>query len=92
MSPLPPGQGAPARLVVLVSGTGSNLAALLDACADPGFGAQVVAVGADRAGIRALERAEKAGVPASDRIHAVIRDPTRPAQWSSSSEPPLPAP
>jgi phosphoribosylglycinamide formyltransferase-1 len=40
-----------ARLVVLVSGAGTNLQALLDACADPGYGAQVVAVGADRAGV-----------------------------------------
>src|SRR5581483_11886525 len=51
-----------ARLVVLVSGTGTNLQALLDACADPSYGAQVVAVGADRDGIEALDRAERAGV------------------------------
>jgi phosphoribosylglycinamide formyltransferase-1 len=48
---------------VLVSGTGSNLQALLDACADPAYGAQVVAVGADRDGIEALARAQRAGVP-----------------------------
>ncbi|WP_148614138.1 phosphoribosylglycinamide formyltransferase [Nocardioides rubriscoriae] len=52
-----------ARLVVLVSGSGTNLQALLDACADPAYGAEVVAVGADRPGIEALERAERAGVP-----------------------------
>jgi phosphoribosylglycinamide formyltransferase 1 len=52
----------PARLVVLVSGTGSNLAALLDAAADPAYGARVVAVGADRDGIPALGRAASAGV------------------------------
>lgn len=51
------------RLVVLASGTGTNLQALLDACADPSFGANVVAVGADRDGIEALARAERAGVP-----------------------------
>ena len=51
------------RLVVLVSGTGTNLQALLDACADPAYGAAVVAVGADRDGIEALARAERAGVP-----------------------------
>jgi phosphoribosylglycinamide formyltransferase-1 len=49
--------------VVLVSGAGTNLQALLDACADPAYGAQVVAVGADRAGIEGLARAERAGVP-----------------------------
>jgi phosphoribosylglycinamide formyltransferase-1 len=53
----------PGRLVVLVSGTGTNLQALLDACADPGYGAQVVAVGADRKEIEGLARAERAGVP-----------------------------
>ena len=52
-----------ARLVVLISGTGTNLQALLDACADPAFGAQVVAVGADRDHIEGLMRAEKANVP-----------------------------
>jgi phosphoribosylglycinamide formyltransferase-1 len=48
---------------VLVSGSGTNLQALLDACADPAYGARVVAVGADRDGIPGLERAERAGVP-----------------------------
>lgn len=51
-----------ARLVVLVSGTGSNLQALLDACTDQAYGAQVVAVGADRTGTRAVERARAADV------------------------------
>ncbi len=54
---------APARLVVLVSGSGSNLQALLDATADPAYGARVVAVGADRDGIAGLDRAAAAGVP-----------------------------
>lgn len=53
----------PARLVVLVSGSGTNLQALLDACADPTYGARVVAVGADREGIEGLARAERAGIP-----------------------------
>ena len=54
---------APARLVVLVSGSGSNLQSLLNATADPAYGARVVAVGADRDGIAGLERAAAAGVP-----------------------------
>jgi phosphoribosylglycinamide formyltransferase-1 len=53
----------PARVVVLVSGGGTNLQALLDASADPSYGVEVVAVGADRAGIEGLARAERAGVP-----------------------------
>jgi phosphoribosylglycinamide formyltransferase-1 len=56
-------QRRPARVVVLVSGAGTNLQALLDACADPEYGAQVVAVGADRDGIEGLARAERAGGP-----------------------------
>jgi phosphoribosylglycinamide formyltransferase-1 len=51
------------RLVVLVSGTGSNLAALLAAHDDPAYGARVVAVVADRGGIRALDIAREAGIP-----------------------------
>jgi formyltetrahydrofolate-dependent phosphoribosylglycinamide formyltransferase len=51
------------RLLVLVSGTGSILQALLDACADPGFGAEVVAVGADRTGTGGVARAAAAGIP-----------------------------
>ncbi|QWC86027.1 phosphoribosylglycinamide formyltransferase [Nocardioidaceae bacterium] len=53
---------APARLVVLVSGAGTNLQALLDASADPAYGAEVVAVGSDREGVQGLARAEAAGV------------------------------
>ncbi|MFC4910639.1 phosphoribosylglycinamide formyltransferase [Actinomadura gamaensis] len=52
-----------ARLVVLVSGAGTNLQALLDACADPAYGASVVAVGADRDGIAGTVRAREAGLP-----------------------------
>lgn len=48
--------------MVLVSGAGTNLQALLDATADPAYGARVVAVGADRAECAGLRRAERAGV------------------------------
>jgi len=60
--PAPATRGS-GRLVVLVSGTGSNLAALLAAHDDPAYGARVVAVVADRGNIRALEIAREAGVP-----------------------------
>ena len=56
-------KGRRARLLVLVSGEGTNLQALIDACRDEAYGAQVVAVGADRAGINALARAVRAGIP-----------------------------
>ncbi|WP_183100166.1 phosphoribosylglycinamide formyltransferase [Nocardioides pelophilus] len=68
----------PARLVVLVSGAGTNLQALLDACADPAYGAQVVAVGADRDGIEGLARAERAGVPT---FVARVKDYTSREHW-----------
>lgn len=50
-------------MVVLVSGSGTNLQALLDATSDPSYGARVVAVGADRDDIEGLLRAERADVP-----------------------------
>ena len=52
-----------ARIVVLVSGEGSNLQALLDATEDSSYGALVVAVGADREGTKGVARAESAGLP-----------------------------
>jgi len=47
---------------VLVSGSGTLLQALLDAAATPDYPVEVVAVGADRAGIEGLARAGRAGV------------------------------
>jgi phosphoribosylglycinamide formyltransferase 1 len=67
-----------ARLVVLVSGAGTNLQALLDAAADPVYGAEVVAVGADRDGIEGLRRAERRGVPTF--VHRV-KDHADRAAW-----------
>jgi phosphoribosylglycinamide formyltransferase-1 len=49
--------------VVLVSGEGTNLQALIDASGDADYGARVVAVGADRGNINGLARAERAGLP-----------------------------
>src|ERR1700677_2625672 len=62
--PAPKATTDSARLVVLVSGEGTNLQALIDACRDPDYGARVVAVGADRDGINGLARAQRAGLPA----------------------------
>jgi phosphoribosylglycinamide formyltransferase 1 len=56
-------QPARTSVVVLVSGSGTLLQALLDAGADPGYGVQVVAVGADRDGIEGLDRARRHGIP-----------------------------
>ena len=48
---------------MLASGTGSTLQALLDAASDPSYGARVVAVGVDRDGTPAADKACAAGVP-----------------------------
>lgn len=70
-----------ARLLVLVSGEGTNLQALIDACADESYGAEVVAVGADRDGIGGLVRAERAGLPTF--VHRVKDYPAR-ADWDAA--------
>ncbi|MER7667793.1 phosphoribosylglycinamide formyltransferase [Kitasatospora sp. NPDC096128] len=74
----PPRTPGPARLVVLVSGSGTNLQSLIDAVADPAYGAEIQAVGADRDGIAGLERAERAGLPTF--VHRVKDFPDR-AAW-----------
>lgn len=52
------------QLVVLVSGNGTNLQAILDACAAGDLPAQVTAVISNKSGAYGLERARAAGVPA----------------------------
>ncbi|MER7997925.1 phosphoribosylglycinamide formyltransferase [Streptomyces sp. NPDC095613] len=75
--------GRPARLVVLVSGSGTNLQALLDAIGDDpdAFGARVVAVGADRGSIEGLERAERAGLPTFVRR---VKDHATREEWDAA--------
>src|SRR5437879_1788345 len=51
------------RVGVLVSGAGTNLQALLQACQSPEFPAEIVLVGCNRADALAIGRAEVAGVP-----------------------------
>ncbi|PSM44220.1 phosphoribosylglycinamide formyltransferase [Streptomyces dioscori] len=72
------------RLVVLVSGSGTNLQALLDAIAAQGaagYGAEIVAVGADRENIAGLDRAERAGLPTF--VHRVKDYGTR-EEWDAA--------
>ncbi|HLH58739.1 MAG TPA: phosphoribosylglycinamide formyltransferase [Streptosporangiaceae bacterium] len=70
-----------ARLVVLVSGEGTNLQALIDACADEGYGAEIAAVGADREGCGGLARAARAGIPTF--VHRVKDYPSR-EEWDAA--------
>ncbi len=67
--------------MVLVSGSGTNLQALIDASADPAYGARIVAVGADRDGIEGLARAQRHGIPTF--VDRVSDHPDR-AAWDAS--------
>src|SRR5439155_3846001 len=70
------GGGRVLRVAVLASGGGTNLQALLDALhGSPSPIARVTRVVSDRPNTGALERAHRAGVPAT-----VLRDPTDPAE------------
>jgi phosphoribosylglycinamide formyltransferase-1 len=60
------------RTVVLVSGDGSNLQAILDHAGSGALGIDIVGVISDRPGARALERAHRAGVPALTVDYAVV--------------------
>lgn len=60
------------RLGVLISGRGSNLAALLAAAADPGYPAEIVLVISNRADAAGLAHAAAAGMP-----HRVIAERDR---------------
>lgn len=71
----------PARLVVLISGGGSNLAELLTAAGEPGYGAQIVAVGADRHSAAGLELARAEGIPTF--VERVSDHPER-ADWDAA--------
>ncbi len=68
------------RVVVLVSGSGTLLQALIDAAADPAYGVEVVAVGADRRSAYGLRRAEDAGVETF--VHPLSRGADRDA-WDA---------
>lgn len=64
-----------------MSGSGTTLQALLDACSDPAYGARIVAVGADRDGILGLDRAERAGV--ATFVHKLKEFPSR-SDWDAA--------
>lgn len=51
------------RVVVLISGSGSNLQSFINASADGSLNASIVAVISNRAGVKGLERAADAGIP-----------------------------
>jgi phosphoribosylglycinamide formyltransferase-1 len=73
--PADPSRGEAARVVVLVSGTGTLLQALIDASQFPRYGVQVVAVGSDRSEVTGLARAEAVGIPTF--VHSLAEHSTR---------------
>lgn len=62
------------RLVVLISGRGSNLQAILDQAASGEWPVEIAAVISNRPGVQGLERARQAGVPALELDHKVFPD------------------
>ncbi len=69
------------RIVVLVSGTGSNLQAVLDAVAEGKLDVEIAAVGADRPGTLGVQRAADAGY---DTFVVNFRDYDVRAQWNAA--------
>ncbi|ALP52504.1 phosphoribosylglycinamide formyltransferase [Candidatus Tenderia electrophaga] len=64
----------PLPLVVLISGSGSNLQAIIDACAAGRINAEIKAVISNRAEAYGLERARRAGIPARVVEHTRYSD------------------
>ncbi len=62
------------KLAVLISGNGTNLQALIDACAAPDFPAEIALVISNRPDAYGLERAEKAGIKAITIDHKSFDD------------------
>ncbi len=62
------------KLGVLVSGRGSNLQSLIDACAATDFPAEIALVVSNVAGVMGLERAEKAKIPIAIIDHKAYAD------------------
>ena len=78
---MPTTGSAAGSVVVLVSGHGSNLQALIEAAADPAYGVRIAAVGADRGDIEGLRRARRAGIPT---FVCRLADFATRAQWDAA--------
>lgn len=64
------------RVVVLISGSGSNLQALIDGQQKDELSIEIVAVISNRPGVLGLSRAEQAGIPALVLDHKAFADRT----------------
>jgi phosphoribosylglycinamide formyltransferase 1 len=75
---VPRPEAARSRVVVLLSGAGTLFAALLSAAAEPGYPAEIVAVGADRADAAGLGHARERGL---ETFVTALRDHPDRAAW-----------
>ena len=64
------------KVAVLISGSGTNLQALIDACAAPAFPAEITKVISNRPGAGGIARAEQAGIPVQIIDHKAFADRT----------------
>ncbi|CAO2632383.1 Trifunctional purine biosynthetic protein adenosine-3 [Lemmus lemmus] len=63
-----------ARVAVLISGTGSNLQALIDSTRDPKSSSHIVVVISNKAGVAGLDKAERAGIPTRVINHKLYKN------------------
>lgn len=69
-----PVQQKKARVAVLISGTGSNLQALIDSTRDPKSSSHIVLVISNKAAVAGLDRAERAGIPTRVINHKLYKN------------------
>ncbi|MDX1738548.1 MAG: formyltransferase family protein, partial [Alphaproteobacteria bacterium] len=62
------------KVAVAISGSGSNLQAIIDACKDPSYPAEIVFVVSNKADAYGLKRAQEAGIPNLAIPHADYAD------------------
>lgn len=63
---------APCKIVVLISGSGSNLQALIDSCQNGSLSASISLVISNRPAVKGLQRAEQAGIPTRVLDHTLF--------------------
>lgn len=67
-------QPTKARVAVLISGTGSNLQALIESTQDPNSSSHIVVVISNKAAVAGLEKAERAGIPTRVINHKLYKN------------------
>ncbi|MGQ0526570.1 MAG: phosphoribosylglycinamide formyltransferase [Alphaproteobacteria bacterium] len=75
------------NIAVLISGRGSNLQALVNACSDPDFPARIAVVLSNIAGAGGLQKAKDAGIPVEILSHSKKNRTTFDAELSAILRP-----